>query len=183
MIRLGGPVLRSLSLPILALVFVAIPVAAQTTNPSAPSPAPQPQNASSPADAKKPRKVLTNEDVANSTGKISVVGNGQNNPASKPKAAAPKTANPQYVALVRDKIEKLLKQIVDADKQITDLKNFQAGEPSTNASGIQLDKRYEREPVEVQIRALQNKKKDLQSKLDALYDEARKKGVEPGELP
>ena len=68
------------------------------------------------------------------------------------------------------------------DKQITDLKNFHAGEPSTTASGIQLDKRYQREPIEVQIRALQNKKKDLQSKIDALYDEARKKGVEPGEL-
>jgi hypothetical protein len=29
---------------------------------------------------------------------------------------------------------------------------------------------------------LQDKKKDLQSKMDALLDEARKKGVEPGEL-
>src|SRR5207249_9632677 len=67
--------------------------------------------------------------------------------------------------------------------QITDLKNFKAGEPSTNASGVRLDKRYEREPIEVQIRAVQDKKKDLQSKLDALYDEARKKGVPSGELP
>ena len=69
------------------------------------------------------------------------------------------------------------------DKQITDLKNFKAGEPSTNSSGVQLDKRYEREPIEVQIRALQDKKKDLQAKLDSLYDEARKKSVEPGQLP
>jgi chaperonin cofactor prefoldin len=87
------------------------------------------------------------------------------------------------VASIRNQLEKLLKQIVDVDKQITDLKNFKAGEPSTNASGVQLDRRYEREPVEVQIRALQDKKKDLQAKVDALYDEARKKGVESGELP
>ena len=175
--------LRSLSLPILALVFVAIPAAAQTADPTAPPPASQTQNPPAPADAKKPKKVLTNEDLSNSTGKISVVGNGQNNPASKSKAAAPKTANPQYVATVRNQIEKLLKQIVDVDKQITDLKNFSDGKPSNTASGIQMDRRYEREPVEVRIRALQTQKKDLQAKLDALYNEARKKGVEPGELP
>jgi len=35
----------------------------------------------------------------------------------------------------------------------------------------------------VQIRALENHKKDLQAKVDALYDQARKKGVEPGDLP
>jgi chaperonin cofactor prefoldin len=176
-------VLRSLSVPFFLLVFAALPAAAQTTDPRSPPPASQAQNPPAAADAKKPKKVLTNEDLSNSTGKISVVGNGQNNPGNKPKAAAPRTANPQYVASVRNQIEKLLKQIVDVDKQITDLKNFKAGEPSTNSSGVQLDKRYEREPVEVQIRALQDKRKDLQAKVDALYDEARKKGVESGELP
>lgn len=173
----------SLSLPVFLLVFAALPAAAQTRDPNSPPPASQTQDSSASADAKKPKKVLTNEDLSNSTGKISVVGNGQNNPGSKPKAAPTKAANPQYVAWVRKQIEKLLKQIVDVDKQITDLKNFQAGEPSTNASGVQLDKRYEREPIEVQIRALQDKRKDLQAKVDALYDEARKKGVESGELP
>lgn len=174
---------RSFSVPVFLLVFASIPVAAQTTDPSSPPPASQTQNPPTSADAKKPKKVLTNEDLSNSTGKISVVGNGQSNPGNKPKAAAPKTANAQYVASVRNQIEKLLKQIVDVNKQITDLKNFKAGEPSTNASGVQLDKHYEREPIEVQIRALQDKKKDLQTKVDALYDEARKKGVESGDLP
>lgn len=174
---------RSLSVPVFLLVFAALPAAAQTADPSSPPPASQVQSPPAAADAKKTKKVLTNEDLSSSTGKISVVGNGQNNPGNKPKAAAPKTANPQYVASVRNQIEKLLKQIVDVDKQITDLKNFKAGEPSTNSSGVQLDKRYEREPVEVQIRALQDKRKDLQAKVDALYDEARKKGVESGELP
>lgn len=172
--------LRSLPLPILVLVFAAIPVAAQTTDPSA---RPQPQNSPSTTDAKKPKKVLTNEDLSNSTGKISVVGNGQSDSGNKPKAAAPKAATAQYVASVRNQLEKLLKQMVDVDKQIADLKNFKAGEPSTNSSGVQLDRRYEREPIEVQIRALQAKRKDLQAKIDALYDEARKKGVESGELP
>lgn len=175
--------LRSLSVPVFLLVLAVNPAAAQTTDSNPPPPASQAQNPPAPSDAKKTKKVLTNEDLSNSTGKISVVGSGQNNPGNKPKAAATKTANAQYVASVRGQIEKLLKQIVDTDKQITDLKNFQAGEPSTNASGVELDKRYEREPIEVQIRALQDKRKDLQAKVDALYDEARKKGVESGELP
>lgn len=175
--------LRSLPLAILVLVFAVVPVAAQTSDPSAAPPASPPQNAPATADAKKPRKVLTNEDLSNATGKISVVGNGTSNSENKPKAAAPKAATAQYVASVRNQLEKLLKQMVDLDQQIADLKNFKAGEPSTNSSGVQLDRRYEREPIEVQIRALQAKKKDLQAKIDALYDEARKKGVESGELP
>jgi hypothetical protein len=72
--------------------------------------------------------------------------------------------------------------MADADKQIVELTNFSKGEPSKSAGGIKLGKGYNREPIEVQIRALQEKKKDLQSKMDALLDEARKKGLEPGQL-
>jgi hypothetical protein len=174
--------LRRLSLSILALLF-ALPAAAQTADSSAPRPASKSQQATSSAEAKKPKKVLTNEDLSKSAGKISVVGNGQDHPADKPKAAPPGTVSPQYVASVRSQLEKLLRQIVDVDKGITDLKNFSAGEPSTKASGVQLDKRYQREPIEVQIRALESKKKDLQTKIDDLYDQARKKGVRSSELP
>lgn len=173
--------LRSLSLPIVAL-FWTVPLAAQTTGAGAPLPASKPQDSTPGTETRKTRKVLTDEDLSKSTGKISVVRNGEDQ--DQPKAAAPrKPANPAYVASVRNQLEKLLKQMVDLDKQITDLKNFKAGEPSTNASGVRLDKRYEREPIEVQIRALEDRKKDLQSKLDALYDEARKRGVPSGELP
>ena len=172
--------LRSLSLPILALFLTALPAVAQTTDSNARPPASQPPNSTASADAKKPKKVWTNEDISKSTNGVSVVGDAKDK--DKPKPAAPRTANAQYVASIRKQLEKLQKKLEDVDKQITDLKNFKAGEPSTTASGIELDKRYQREPIEVQIRALQNKKKDLQSKIDALYDEARKKGVEPGEL-
>jgi len=132
---------RSLSLPIVAL-FSTVPVVAQTTGAGAPPPASKPQDATAATETRKTRRILTNEDLSKSTGKISVVGNGQDD---KPKAAAPPkaaNANPAYVASVRNQLEKLLKQMVDLDKQITDLKNFKAGEPSTNASGVRLDKRY-----------------------------------------
>ena len=62
------------------------------------------------------------------------------------------------------------------------MKNFSEGESSNNASGIKLNKSYDREPIEVQMLALQDKKRDLQSQMDALFDEARKKGIEPGRL-
>jgi hypothetical protein len=37
-------------------------------------------------------------------------------------------------------------------------------------------------PVNQQITSLTDKKKQLEGKIDALLDEARKKGVQPGDL-
>lgn len=169
--------LRPFSLPILAL-FLTIPASGQTRDPSAPPPASKPQDATASTEAKKAKKVFTNEDLSKTNGRISVVGDAK----EQPKPAAPTAATPQYIAAVRNQLEKLEKQLKDVNKQITDLKNFNAGEPSTRASGVQLDQRYQREPIEVQIRALEDKKKDLESKIDTLYDEARRRGVEPGDL-
>jgi hypothetical protein len=158
--------------------FAALSAAAQSPDTSSPAPPAQSKDSVPPADAPKPKKVWTNDNVSGAKGTVSVVGD----PRSKPAPAPTKPANAQYAASVRYQIEKLQAQIGDIDKQLVDLKNFSEGEPSTSASGIKLDKSYEREPVEVQMRALRDKKKDLQSKIDALFDEARKKGVEPGEL-
>ena len=170
--------LRPLLLPVLVLVFPALPAVAQTTDPNAQPPASQPQNLTPSTDAKKSKKVWTNEDISKSPGAVSVVGDSK----EKSKPVGPRTATPQYIAAVRSQLEKLQKQLEDVNKQITDLKNFSDGKPTNTASGVQLDRRYEREPVEVRIRALQDKRKDLESKIEALYDEARKKGVLPGEL-
>jgi hypothetical protein len=131
-----------------------------------------------PAETKKPKKVWTNENLSSATGTVSVVGD----PKSQPKPASSKPVNAQYVASVRKQLEKLQGQIADIDKQLVDLKKFSEGEPSTSASGVKLNKSYEREPIEVQMRALQDQKKDLVSKVDALLDEARKKGVESSQL-
>ena len=140
---------------------------------------PPPQNSPVPADSKKPKKVWTNENLSDAGGMVSVVGDNKNKPKT---GSAPKAPNDQYIANTKKQLEKLQKQIDDFDKQIADLKNFAAGEPSNNASGIKLNKSYNREPIDVQIHGLEEKKKDLQSQIDALLDEARKKGVEPGQL-
>jgi hypothetical protein len=168
----------SLSCAFILSFFAALSVAAQSQDSSAPPPQSTSPDSTAPANTKKPRKVWTNEDIAHTGGAVSVVGD----PKNKPKPTASKPANAQYAASVRQQLEKLQGQIADIDKQLVDLKNFNSGEPSTNASGVQLNKSYQREPIEVQMRALQDKKKDLESKVDVLLDEARKKGVDSSQL-
>ncbi|HET8925970.1 MAG TPA: hypothetical protein VFN26_23500 [Candidatus Acidoferrum sp.] len=169
---------RSLSCVIILIFLAALPAAAQSPDTALPPPPPPAQGSAPPADAPKPKKVWTNENLAGANGAVSIVGD----PKSNAKISSPKPVNAQYVATVRKQLEKLKQQIDDLDKQIEDLKNFNAGEPSTSASGLKLNKSYEREPIEVQIRALQKQKKDLKSQEDALFDEAPKKGVDPGQL-
>jgi hypothetical protein len=169
---------RSLSLTVIMILFAAFSAAAQSQDSTAPAPPAPSQDSATTPEAKKTKKVWTNDDVSHANGTVSVVGD----PKSKPKPVSSKPANAQYVASVRKQLDKLQGQIADIDKQLVDLKNFSAGEPSTSASGIKLNKSYEREPIEVQMRALQEKKKDLESKVDALLDEARKKGVDSSEL-
>jgi hypothetical protein len=169
---------RLLSLLILASIF-AISGAAQSSNPSSPPPAPV-QNPAPPTEPKKPAKVWTNDNLSDANGVISVVGTSKS--ASKTKSNPAKPADSQYVASVRKQLEKLNSQMVDTDRQISDLTNFSKGESGASSSGIKLGKGYNREPIDVQIHTLQEKKKDLQSKIDVLLDDARKKGVEPGQL-
>src|SRR6267378_3838489 len=169
---------RSLSLAMILILFAVFSAAAQSSDSTAPAPPASSQDSAPPPETKKPKKVWTNENLSGANGVVSVVGDSKN----KPKPASSKPANAPYVASVRKQLDKLQGEIADIDKQLVDLKNFSAGEPSTSASGIKLNKSYEREPIEVQMRALQDRKKDLESKIDTLLDEARKKGVESNEL-
>jgi hypothetical protein len=140
----------------------------------------QAQEETKPSDPKQSKKIWTNDNLSDAKGAVSVVGDSKAGSKSKTHPARP--ADAQYVAYVRKQLEKLNVQMSEADKQVADLTNFSKGQSSTSASGIKLGKSYNREPVEVQIHALQEKKKDLQSKMGALLDEARKRGVEPGQL-
>lgn len=171
---------RSVSLVILILLFTAFSAAGQSPDAAPPAPSAQPPESAKPADEKKPKKVWTNENISDANGAVSVVGDPKSNSKAKPNPAKP--ADAQYIASVRRQLEKLRSQMDEMTKQITDLTNFSKGEPSLSASGIKLNHSYAREPIEVQIRSLEEKKKDFQAKMDALLDEARKKGVEPGEL-
>jgi hypothetical protein len=147
--------------------------AAPATSPTQPQDVP-----ATTADAKKPKKVWTNEDVNGLSGPVSVVGNSKNSG----KASSGAKADGQYIATTRKELAKLQSQLDDTDKQLSDLKDFSEGKAPATSSGYQINKGYNRVPVDQQITSLQDKKKQLQDKIGALLDEARKKGVEPGDL-
>jgi len=170
---------RLLSVLLFVMLFASA-AAAQSPAANPPAPADPAQNPTPPTETKKPKKVWTDENLSDAHGTVSVVGDSKG--GSKARPASGKPADAQYIVSIRKQLEKYQAQIADIDKQLVDLKNFSSGEPSTGASGIRLNKSYDREPIEVQIRALQEKKKDLQAKSEALLDEARKRGVEPGQL-
>lgn len=169
---------RSLTFTTILALFAAISGAAQSQDSGTAAPPAPAQDSAPPAETKKPKKVWTNDDVPRSNGAVSVVGD----PKNKPKPTSSKPANAQYVASVRSQLERMQGQVADIDKQLVDLKNFSEGEPSTSAGGMKLHKSYSTEPIEAQMRTLRDKKKDLESKIDALLDEARKKGVESSQL-
>jgi len=47
---------------------------------------------------------------------------------------------------------------------------------------MQLHKGYSTEPIDDQVRKLEEKRKSLAAKMDAVFDAARKQGIEPGQL-
>jgi uncharacterized protein involved in exopolysaccharide biosynthesis len=154
--------------------------AAQSAAAAAASPAPAAQVTSStkPSDAKQSKKVWTNEDVAGLNGPVSVVGSSKN----PGKTNSGTTADAQYIANTRKQLSQLQSALDDASKQLADLEAFTNGKSASTSGGYQLNKGYNRVPVDQQITNLQEKKKQLQGKIDALLDEARKKDVQPGDL-
>ena len=160
--------------------FAQSPGSATSQSPTpAPATSPaQPPDATATADPKKTKKVWTNDDVKGLSGPVSVVGNSKN----LGKGGAGAKADGQYIANTRKELRKLQSQMDDTNQQLADLMDFSGGKAPATSSGYQINKGYNREPVDQQITGLQAKRKQLQGKIDALLDEARKKGVEPGDL-
>ena len=127
---------------------------------------------SNPANAK-PKKVWTNDDVAPASASV----------VAKATSPAPSAtgANAHLAVQLRGKLEKLQPQLQGLDTQLDELKRFQAGELSGDA-GRQLHKRYSSAPIPEQIAKLEEKRNHLQDQIEAIYEEARKKGILPGQL-
>jgi hypothetical protein len=136
----------------------------------------QPAEVQSSTSSAKPKKVWTNEDLAPAQETTAA-------PAKAPGSPAPagKDLNAQLAAQLRARLETLQRQSKDADTQLEELKRFEAGEGSGEA-GRQLHKRYSTAPIPEQIAKLELKRKQLQEKIEAIYEEARKKGLLPGQL-
>ena len=67
------------------------------------------------------------------------------------------------------------------DKKISQLRNFKADNTSASG-GINMNHGYSMTPVEDQVKQLEEKKKQIQTQIDAVEDQARKNGFEPGQL-
>jgi hypothetical protein len=187
--RNGGDMSRWLFTPIVFLFLAtAGPCLAQSANPASPPDSSQPQATAKTADptvtstppvpAAPAKRVWTNDNLADASGSISVVGDKRN-----PKYAVTpaRTGDPATAARIRQNLEKLQRQLDDVNKQLLGFKQFLEGE-TVSESGRDMSKGYSRTPVDQQIVKLQAKKKDLQEQIAALIDEARKKGIEPGQL-
>ena len=164
---------------VLLLLSLALPSAAQTND--ANSSAQSPSNASAAEPASKPapsapKKIWTNENISEASTKISVVGTKRDQ-----KYPLTKTADPATAERIRKELKKLQGQVEDIKKQLASYKEFQQGE-AVSTSGYQLNKGYSRIPVEQQVVMLEKKKKDLEARIDEQFDEARKKGIDPGQL-
>src|SRR4029077_14698702 len=171
------------------VIFAAALVSGLSAAPSFPyssllsqdSAAPQSQPTTpSREEPKKTKKVWTNDNLGDVSGSaISQVGDASN--SSPGKNAGAKPASSQVVAALRKQLATLQAQLAGVEKQIADLKSFSKGEVP-GANGLQMHKRYTTEPVEDQVRKLEEKRKSLAAQVDAVFDAARKRGIEPGQL-
>lgn len=155
------------------------PDPAQTQNQSRTSPPSSGQTkdgAANPAATKK-KKVWTNDDVGSLSGGVSVTGNTRN----LGPAGGEGQPDAQYAANLKKQLEKLQGQLDETNKELVAFQDFQQGK-APEPAGYQINKGYKRVPVDQQIASLEEKKKQLEDKIGALLDEARKKGVPPGQL-
>jgi chromosome segregation ATPase len=108
---------------------------------------------------------------------------GDTNPRSNnfQKSASGSGARDKQAAAYRDRLHQLNNQLETVDKKISQLRNFKADDASASG-GINMNHRYSRTPVEDQVNELEEKKKQIQAQIDAVEDQARKSGFEPGQL-
>ncbi len=195
-----------LSLAIFAFCFAAtfLPdVRGQSSSPSQTSdssaqPAAQRSSSgnSAPAKSGNPKKVWTEDDLNSLKSRVSVVGGPSKSPKTSQKppqdnqaaASLPPEKDPAWyhrqLPPLRAQIEEmapLRAQIEEMDAQIRKLKEVQGGKETSDAGrrahGFDL-------PMNTQDRTevLEKRKRELQAKVDAFEDQARRNGLNPGDL-
>jgi hypothetical protein len=133
---------------------------------------------------KKPKKVWTNDEIGSVNGGVSVVGDGKPGDPSRSATEGSgdsRDARAETVRNYRDQIRQLRDQMAAADRRIEQLKSFK-GENTSPSGGFNINQGYNMVPVEEQVKQLQEKKKKLEAKIEDVEVEARKNGVDPGEL-
>ena len=147
----------------------------------------QPADKSAAPTKKKPKKVWTEDDISKvGSGGISVVGDTSSSSAPKSSSElsggnSGNSAQDSDVQSYREQLRQLQAQLDATDKKLDDLRSFK-GDNTLASGGINPNNGYTMTPVADQIKQLEDKKKQIQDQIDAVTDEARKKGIEPGQL-
>jgi hypothetical protein len=175
------------------LTMLTIPCLAQPQDSGSAKPASTPPanaQANPPADKtpappekRKPRKVWTNEDMGSIKGEISVVGE-PDPPSEIAVPVIPPDANRSRQMLIenyRKQVQQYQAQIDAAGKRIAQLKSFK-GENTAPSGGININQGYRMIPLEDQVKQLEERKKQLQAKIEGVENDARKNGIESGDL-
>jgi hypothetical protein len=165
--------------PVCVLSLLAFPCLGQTQDaPPSQAPATTMTPAATNAHVAPPKKVWTNEDITGTKGGVSVIGDKRN---QNYHLTPNQPADPATVARIKKELEKLQTQLDDVNMKLKSFKEFQDGEPVSTGER-DLSKGINRVPVNQQVAQLEDKKKTLQGQIGDLVDEARKKGVDPGQL-
>jgi hypothetical protein len=125
----------------------------------------------------KPKKVWTDDDL-HKLGGVSPVGDGKN--AVKTKYASGKSSTDSAAANYKIQLVKLQGQLDETNKKLLELQNFN-GQNSPDTA-IQTNHRLNRASVSDQIAQLEAKKKQFETQIQNIYDQARHSGIEPGAL-
>jgi hypothetical protein len=133
----------------------------------------------------KTKKVWTNEEVGTLQGTVSVVGTehkaGEKTKSSGNDGSAATDPRRGKIQRYRAAIVELRKKIDAADQRISQMKNFKA-EDSSPSGGINPNGRYIMVPLDEQVKQLEVKKKQWESSIEDLENQAKKEGIEPGDL-
>jgi len=134
-------------------------------------------------DKKKAKKVWTNEDMGSVKGSVSVVGDGHASSTSseEKESSGGDQVHRKQTENYRNQIQQYQNQIQAIDKRIAQLKNFK-GENTSPSGGININQGYNMVPVEDQVKQLEEKKKQLEAKIEDTENDARKNGIDPGDL-
>ncbi len=130
------------------------------------------------ANATPAKKVWTNENIAASKGNVSVVGDKRN---QNYHMGPEQPADAATIARIKKDLDKLQSQLSDVNSKLKSYKQFEDGE-AVSKGERDITKGYSRTPVDQQMSQLLDKKKQLEGQIGDLLDEARKKGVDPGQL-
>jgi len=165
---------------------------AQSSQPGTPPAANQQSNSTangqastSSGKAEKTKKVWTNDEVGTLQGTVSVVGTEhaaeEKAKSSGNDAAAATDSRRGKILRYRAAIAELRKKIDAADERISRMKNFKADDGSPSG-GINPHRSYNMVPLDEQEKQLEAKKKQLLATIEDLENQAKKEGIEPGEL-